>query len=81
MAPEMSCLACDPSKLTGARMAAIETSRDKDKDKYETEKIGMGMGYDGRRDKYMRAMVADSSGILKKAWSNWGEPQNPLYFL
>ena len=64
MAPEMSYLACDPSKLARARKAAMESSREKDKDEYETKKI-VGMGYDGRRDKHMRAMVADSSGKLK----------------
>ena len=80
MAPVMPDLACDPSKLARARKAAMESSKDKDKDKYKTEKI-VGMGYDGRRDKHKRAMVADSSGTLKKAWSNWGEPQNPSCFL
>ena len=64
MAPAMSYLACDPSKLAGARKAVMESSREKDKDKYGTEKI-VGMGYDGRRDKHMQAMVADSSGKLK----------------
>ena len=64
MAPEMSYLACDPSKLARARKAAMESSREKDKVKYETEKI-VGIGYDGRRDKHMQAMLADSSGKLK----------------
>ena len=30
MAPEMSFLACDPSKLAGARKAAMESSREKE---------------------------------------------------
>ena len=46
MAPEMSYLACDPSKLARARKAAMESSREKNKDKYKTEKI-VGIGYDG----------------------------------
>ena len=35
-----------------------------DNQKYEGEKI-IGMGYDGRRDKQTRAMVADSTGKMK----------------
>ena len=64
MAPEMSHLACDPSKLVRARKAAMESSREKDKNKYKTEKI-VGMDLNVRRDKHMRAMVADSNGKLK----------------
>ena len=37
MAPEMSYLACDPSKLVRARKAAMESSKEKDKNKYKTE--------------------------------------------
>ena len=60
MAPEMSYLALDHSKLARARKAAMESSRENDKDKYKTENI-VGMSYDGRRDKHLQAMVADSS--------------------
>mgnify|MGYP007101578413 CR=1 FL=1 len=35
MAPEMSYLACDPSKLARARKAAMESSREKDMEKYD----------------------------------------------
>jgi hypothetical protein len=45
--PEMSYLACDPSKMSRARKAVMGSSKQKDKEKYETEKI-VGMGYDGR---------------------------------
>ena len=36
----------------------------KDNQNYESDKI-IGLGYDGRRDKQTRAMVADSTGKLK----------------
>lgn len=64
MAPELSYLACDPSKLSRARKVVMKDSKEKDKEKHEGEKI-VGMGYDGRRDKQTRAMVADSFGKLK----------------
>ena len=62
--PEMSYLACDPNKIARARKAAMGRSQVMDNQKYEGEKI-IGMGYDGRRDKQTRAMVADSTGKMK----------------
>ena len=60
----MSYLACDPNKIARARKAAMGKSQVMDNQKYEGEKI-IGMGYDGRRDKQTRAMVADKQGKLK----------------
>ena len=60
----MAYLACDPNKIARARRSVMEHSKEKDKEKYETEKI-VGIGYDGRRDKHTRAMVADSLGKMK----------------
>ena len=62
--PEMAYLACDPNKIARARKAVMKDSQSKDKEKYEDEKI-VGIGYDGRRDKHTRAMVADSTGKLR----------------
>ena len=64
LGPEMSYLACGPMKIARARRAAMEKSRMKDNQNYESDKI-IGLGYDGRRDKQTRAMVADSTGKLK----------------
>ena len=64
LGPEMSYLACDPNKIARARQAVMGNSQVKDNENYEGEKI-IGMGYDGRRDKQTRAMVADSTGKLK----------------
>ena len=60
----MSYLACDPSKLVRARKTAMKCSKEKDKEQHEVGKI-VGIGYDGRRDKHTRAMVADNTGKLK----------------
>ena len=60
----MSYLACDPNKIARARKAAMGSFQVMDNQKYEAEKI-IGMGYDGRRDKQTRAMVADSTGKMK----------------
>ena len=62
--PEMSYLACDPNKIARARQAAMKESQVRDNQKYESGEI-IGMGYDGRRDKHTRAMVADSTGKMK----------------
>ena len=60
----MSYLACDPSKVARSRQAAMTRSQARDNAKYDSEKI-TGMGYDGRRDKQTRAMVADSTGKVR----------------
>ena len=62
--PELSYLACDPSKLVRARRKVMKVAREKDKEEKEDKQI-VGIGYDGRRDRFTRAMVADSSGKLR----------------
>lgn len=64
LAPEMSHLACDPSKVARARKAVMVDSLDKEVVKYTDSKI-VGLGYDGRKDKNTRAMVEDKCGIMK----------------
>ena len=48
LSPDMSYLACDPSKLYRARKAVMVDSTDTEKEK--VVKI-VGLGYDGRKDK------------------------------
>ena len=62
--PKMSYLACDPNKIARARQAVMEVSQMRDNQNYESDKI-IGLGYDGRRDKQTRAMVANSTGKVK----------------
>ena len=57
-------LALDPNKIARARKAVMQESKVKDNEKYKTDKI-VGIGYDGRRDRHTRAMVADSTGKMK----------------
>ena len=64
LSPEMSFLACDPSKLVRARKAVMVDSTDLEMEKHKGVKI-VGLGYDGRKDKNTRTMVEDSSGKLK----------------
>ena len=62
LSPDMSYLACDPSKLYRARKAVMVDSTDTEKKK--VVKI-VGLGYDGRKDKNTRAMVEDKNGNIK----------------
>ena len=59
--PEMSYLACDPSKIERARKGAMSNARDLDQNRYMKENIE-GFSYDGRKDKHTRAIVTDSCG-------------------
>jgi len=62
--PEMSYLACDPSKIERARKTVMSNAREIDQSRYMGEKL-VGIGYDGRKDKHTRAMVTDSCGNTK----------------
>ena len=62
LAPQLSYLACDPSKLQRARTAEMNTAKIKDKSKVALQGIS-GIHFDGRRDKTM-TMIPDSRGQL-----------------
>ena len=59
--PEMSYLACDPSKMERARKQVMAQAREVDQLLYSKQKI-VGLSYDGRKDKNTRTMVSDSFG-------------------
>ena len=59
-------LACDPSKLVRARKTAMGKARQDDKEKHQGVKI-TGMGYNGRKDKQTRTMVADSEEAAQES--------------
>ena len=62
--PDMSYLACDPSKLYRARNRAMIDSKSEDKAESVSRKV-KGMSYDGRKDCLARAIVLDSYGKYK----------------
>ena len=62
LAPQLSYLACDPSKLQRARTAEMNTAEIKDKSKVALQGIS-GIYFDGRRDKTM-TMIPDSRGSI-----------------
>ena len=62
--PEMSYLACDPSKIERARKTVMANAIDLDQSRYTEEKL-VGLRYDGRKDKHTRAMVTDSCGTTR----------------
>ena len=58
LAPQLSYLACDPSKLPRARTVEMNSAKIKDKSKVTLQGIS-GIYFDGRRDKTM-TMIPDS---------------------
>ena len=62
LAPQLSYLACDPSKLQRARTAEMNTAEIKDKSKVALQGIS-GIYFDGTRDETM-TMIPDSRGQL-----------------
>ena len=61
LSPEMSYLACDPSKIVRARKCVMKEAKEVAQERYSKDKL-IGLSYDSRKDKHTRAMVSDKFG-------------------